>query len=81
MELIAQVTQIQKGITKIMALVQIEQDDLTKAASAIETIAQGISNLPPGTLAPADETAINQAITDAQTALAGKQPPAPAPSA
>jgi hypothetical protein len=64
-----------------MALVQIEQGDLDAVAASVETIAQGVANIPTGTLAPADETALNQAVADAQAALAGKTTPPAAPSA
>lgn len=64
-----------------MALVQIEQSDLDTAAAAIETIATAISNLPSGTLAAADESALNKAVSDAQAALSAKNPPVDTPPA
>lgn len=90
-------TSIETKVTKIMGLVQVEQDDLTAVATAIETESatinaafttlQGyIQQLIAGQATPlpaADETALNQALTDLGTSvtnLGNLQPPTPAPT-
>jgi hypothetical protein len=65
----------------IMAAVQIEQSDLDNVAAAVESVAQALGNLS-APLATADETALNQAVSDLQTALAtaqGNVTPPPVP--
>lgn len=75
-ELAEQVTQIQKGIRKIMAAVQIEQTDLDNLATELEAVktslAAEIESLKTQ-LPAADLSGLNQALTDLQ----GLEPPAP----
>lgn len=79
-QLMAQVTQIQKEIKTIMASVQIEQTELDTLASNLEAVktslADEIASL--GQQLPAaDLSGLNQALSDLQ----GLEPPAPAPGA
>lgn len=78
-QLTAQVTQIQKEIHKIMALVQIDQTQLDDLATALETVkttlAAEIAGLQTA-LPAADLSGLNQALSDLQ----GLEPPAPAPA-
>lgn len=80
MQLAGQVTQIQKGINRIMALVEIDQTDLDTLATSLEsvktTLAAEIASLQQQ-LPAADLSGLNQALTDLQ----GLEPPAPAPPA
>lgn len=75
-QLTAQVTQIQKEIHKIMALVQIDQTQLDDLATALETVkttlAAEIAGLQTA-LPAADLSGLNQALSDLQ----GLEPPAP----
>jgi hypothetical protein len=78
-QLTEQVTEIQKGIRKIMALVEIDQADLDTLATSLEAVktslATEIASL--GQQLPAaDLSGLNQALTDLQ----GLEAPAPAPS-
>jgi uncharacterized protein YoxC len=56
----------------IMAAVQIEQADLDAVAAAVEAVATAVSGLTEP-LPAADESALNQAVSDLQTALANAQ--------
>lgn len=62
-------------IGKIMALVQIDQADLDNLATKLEALVTEVKNIPPATLPPANETAVNQAVTDLQTAVTALTPP------
>lgn len=77
--LAAQVTQIQKEITKLMALVSVDQDTLTALATALEAVktslAAEIASLQTA-LPAADLTGLNTALAD----LTALEPPAPAPA-
>jgi len=68
-------------IGAIMAEVRIEQSHIENVATAVEAVATAVSALSVP-LPPADETALNQAVTDLQTALStaqgGATPAAPA---
>jgi cell division FtsZ-interacting protein ZapD len=78
-QLTAQVTQIQKGINQIMAIVQIDQTQLDSLATALEAVktslAAEIASLQTS-LPAADLSGLNQALTDLQ----GLEPPAPTPA-
>lgn len=78
-ELSAQVAQIQKGIKKIMASVQIEQTELDTLATNLESVKTSleaeIASL--GQQLPAaDLSGLNQALADLQ----GLEPPTPTPT-
>ncbi len=80
MALMAQVTEIQKGITKIMALVQIDQTELDTLATNLEAVKTALSSEIASLkqqLPQADLSGLDQALTDLQ----GLEPPAPTPSA
>lgn len=67
--LTAQVTQIQKGIQKIMALVQIDQTELDNLATALEAVKTSLAAEIAGLqtqLPAADLSGLNQALTDLQ---------------
>ena len=63
----------------IMAAVEIEQADLDKVAAAVEGLASTVSGLTTP-LAPADETALNQAVSDLQAAVQKASPSTPPPT-
>lgn len=67
--LLLQGQQILKGINTIMAAVQIEQQKLDDTASALEGLVTAVNGLPKGVLPPANETALQTAVTDLQTAV------------
>jgi hypothetical protein len=75
-QLAAQVTQIQKQIGKLMALVQIEQSDLDTLAGNLEAVktslAAEIASLQTQ-LPQADLSGVKQAVAD----LTALEPPAP----
>lgn len=69
-----------KGLYRIMALVSIEQDDLDNIAASLETLATTITGIDTTPLASADETKLNQAVTDLSAAVQKVAPPAAPPA-
>jgi hypothetical protein len=65
---------LQFGEEFIMAAVQIEQGDLDAVASTLEALVGVIAGLDTTKLAPADETALNQALADVTSAVNSKLP-------
>jgi hypothetical protein len=78
-QLAAQVAQIQKGITQLMALVQVDQTALDTLASSLEAVKAALATeiaALQAQLPEADLSGLNAALADLQ----GLESPAPAPS-
>lgn len=71
---------LQLGEESIMAEVQIDQTDLDNIAASLESLVTVVNALPQGALPAANETALQQAVTDITTAVnavsAADNPPA-----
>jgi len=82
-KVLGQEMSIQRKENAIMAAVQLEQSDIDNVAAAVEAVATAVSSLTVQ-LPAADESALQQAVTDLQNALNTAQgnvtpPPAPTP--
>lgn len=71
--------EIIKQLGAIMAAVQIEQGDLDALAAQVESLATTVASIDTTPLQKADQTALDQAVADLQTAVQKVAPPPPPP--